>query len=357
MGELQTVSQLCSIPSLCPAQPLLQPKSPHLCCPPALPGAFPCEKGKKELIFPQIKIYCLVPHPDSWLFHLSIQYCIGYHQPACHAEPLFSIILPQIYHKMQGTPYFIINPAFTSLYFIFLILFSLNRAVPPVQFHFAFELLPISRGIWQCFRPPFCAAGDVGHHLLNKLHISRSELQRIRDGNAFCWKFPQPSYLQSQIPLAGARCRDESTEEGSFWDGVEKTLHNCSEEVPSPSQPLVFILDIQNKGRGAWVGGFSPTLTCNDSPSPTTGCMGTVTHRCVGTCRVDFYPSRNLLENLLLVLGFFSWGSKDMIAGRSQWTHPGLLHPRSEPLTKSGKGGGDAGKIDPPAAKYTSIYL
>lgn len=82
----------------------------------------------------------------------------------------------------------------------------------------------------------------------------------------------------------------QSAEEGTFWDGVGEDVAQLVREVPSPSQLLVFIPGIQNKGRGARVRGFSPALKRSDSPSPTTGCVGTVTHGWVGTSRVDFVP-------------------------------------------------------------------
>jgi len=163
-----------------------------------------------------------------------------------------------------------------------------------------FSLFPV--GSDGAFGPHFAPWGMFG------VTPCRNHLDQGPNCNGSGMAVPFAGYFPSQ-PLCNPKSRwpQQDTEmkaprRGHFGMEVEKPLRNCSEEVPSPSQLLVFNLNIQNKGRGAQVGGFSPTSKGNDSPSPTTGCMGTVTHRCVGTSRVDFYPSRNLLENLLLVV-------------------------------------------------------
>lgn len=150
-----------------------------------------------------------------------IPHNVGYHQPARDGEPPFSIILPQIEDKMQQTTYFIIKSAFISLYYVFLTFFFLLMGLLYQRdFTFLSSFSPFPVGSDGAFGPRFTLLEMFSITSPKKLRLSRSDSQWIWGGNAFCWKFPQLSYLQSQIPIAGARCRDESTAEGSFWDGV-----------------------------------------------------------------------------------------------------------------------------------------
>lgn len=82
--------------------------------------------------------------------------------------------------------------------------------------------------------------------------------------------------------------------------GLGMTWHNWSEKFPAHPKRLFFIPAIPNKGRGAWVEGFSPTLSAVIH-QPHNRLRGSSHPWELGNLLRGFVPLEKLPENLLRV--------------------------------------------------------